>query len=66
MTNAVKYTPTRRVITVRIIKEGGALEALISVADTGIGISPESRERILRAFTAPRKPESRQGASESA
>ena len=51
MTNAVKYTPNGGSITVRIAKEEGApARALFSVADTGIGIPAQDRERILSGF----------------
>ncbi len=49
--NAVKYTPAGGRIDVRGWSEGGRV--LVSVADTGIGISPEDRPRVWdRLFRA--------------
>jgi two-component system OmpR family sensor kinase len=52
--NALKYTPTGGRVTVRLAKDADM--ALLSVADTGIGIAPEHLahlfERFYRADTA--------------
>ena len=48
LSNAVKYTPEHGEITVRAVTENG--EAVISVADTGIGISPDKMSRIFERY----------------
>ena len=48
LSNAAKYTPDGGEITVTAKREAGNL--VVSVADTGIGIIPEDRERIFEAF----------------
>ena len=48
LSNAVKYTPEHGEITVSAVTEG--TEARISVADTGIGINPEKRDRIFERY----------------
>jgi signal transduction histidine kinase len=46
--NAFKYTADGGVVTIRISVERTApARALVSVEDTGIGIAPEDRDRIL-------------------
>ena len=49
LTNAIKYTPPEGVITVRVERAGG--EAVISVADTGAGLSPDMLERVFELFS---------------
>ena len=46
--NAIKYTPQQGRITVRLEPEPGKVK--ISVQDSGIGISPEDREKIFTGF----------------
>jgi signal transduction histidine kinase len=46
--NAVKYSPENTTITVRLDRRGD--EVVISVADRGIGIPPEERERVFDRF----------------
>jgi two-component system, sensor histidine kinase len=46
--NAVKFTPAGGVITVRVASERG--EALLSVRDSGIGMTPELRARAFDLF----------------
>jgi signal transduction histidine kinase len=46
--NAIKYTPSSGLITVRAEKEGGHI--VFSVNDTGPGIPPRERERIFEQF----------------
>ena len=51
--NAVKFTPEGGMISLdaRLLKEqNGMCEIQVSVKDTGIGISPEQRERLFQAF----------------
>jgi signal transduction histidine kinase/ActR/RegA family two-component response regulator len=48
ITNAVKYTPRGGRIEVRVGQEAG--QALLSVTDTGIGISPEHLRSIFDMF----------------
>lgn len=50
ISNAVKFVPPGRRPTVRIAAERGADEWLVSVADNGIGVSDEERERIFDMF----------------
>ena len=46
--NALKYTPERGTVTVRLRSAGRRLR--IEVADTGIGLSPADQERIFERF----------------
>jgi heavy metal sensor kinase len=46
--NAIKYTPAGGTVTVGIARGDG--DAVITVADTGIGVPPEERENIFRRF----------------
>jgi signal transduction histidine kinase len=46
--NAVKYTPTPGSIQLSLHRDG--TEAVIEVADTGIGIAPEHQARIFERF----------------
>lgn len=48
VSNAVKFTPSGGRITVRLVSHGGVAE--IEVADTGIGIEPQSLEAIFERF----------------
>jgi signal transduction histidine kinase/CheY-like chemotaxis protein len=51
--NAIKFTPTGKIVVKADLKGQTAEMATLafSVSDTGIGISPEDRERIFLAFT---------------
>ncbi len=49
LSNAVKFTPAGGRVTVTAQEEGGGIA--IRVADTGIGIPPEERERMFEPFT---------------
>ncbi|MCK6545435.1 response regulator [Myxococcota bacterium] len=53
VSNAVKFTATGEVfVSVTIDAEGpDHVDVHVSVADTGIGVPPEARERIFEAFT---------------
>lgn len=53
LANAVKYTPSGGLIAVMACRQGGGNgggEALVEVADTGVGIRPELLERIFDLF----------------
>lgn len=54
LSNAIKYTPENGSITVRLVrekdKETGTESALISVADTGIGIPKDQQAAIFSKF----------------
>jgi signal transduction histidine kinase len=48
VSNAIKYTPERGTVTVRLLPQGDPPERLrISIDDTGIGLSDEARHGIL-------------------
>jgi len=59
LSNAIKYSP--RGGAVRVTVEATADEAVLSVADEGVGISPDERSEIFLPFR-PRKAESPAGA----
>lgn len=46
--NAIKYTPEGGRVDVRLREEAG--EAVLEVADTGIGIEPRDQERVFERF----------------
>jgi len=46
--NAIKYTPAGSVTVTTEVREGGHVE--IKVTDTGLGMSPEARERLFQKF----------------
>ena len=46
--NAFKYSPEGGAVTIRAARDGDAIE--VTVADRGIGIRPEDRERIFERF----------------
>lgn len=48
ISNAVKYTPEYGEISVKTVLDGGV--ASVSVADTGIGISPDKMEKVFDRF----------------
>ncbi len=48
ITNAVKFTPEGGTVEVGLAADGG--EAVLSVADTGIGIPAADRERVFERF----------------
>jgi signal transduction histidine kinase len=48
LNNAVKFTPEGGLVRIRSrVEEGGVV---VEIADSGIGIEPESRQRLFRAF----------------
>ena len=46
--NAVRYTPEQGTVTVRCLVQGGC--GVLEVEDSGPGIAPELRERVLQRF----------------
>jgi len=48
VSNAMKFSPDRKEVTVRLFKEGD--DAVLQVVDKGIGISPEERSKIFERF----------------
>jgi two-component system, OmpR family, sensor kinase len=46
--NALRYTPEGGVVDVRLFRSGG--ESVLEVTDTGPGIPPADRSRVLRRF----------------
>lgn len=46
--NAMKYTPPSGRVSLRIARHAGAVQ--IEVADSGPGIAPEDRERVMQRF----------------
>ena len=53
--NAVKYTSPEGKVTVKAEKNGDAV--LVTIQDTGLGISPEDQARIFDRFYRVRRPE---------
>jgi signal transduction histidine kinase len=49
LTNALKYTPPGGRVEVRVAREGD--DALVRVADTGVGMDPEILPRVFDLFT---------------
>ena len=52
--NALKFTPDGGTITVSVAREGN--EAVLRVADTGIGMEPELAARVFEAFVQGERP----------
>lgn len=48
VSNAVKFTPVGGRVTVRAFSE--ANDAVVEVADTGMGVSPQDQERLFQRF----------------
>ncbi len=49
MTNAITHTPPEAAVTLRLYAEPGNL-AVLEVADTGPGLTPEQQERVFERF----------------
>lgn len=58
LSNAIRYTPEGGTVTVGVAAEAG--HAIISVADTGVGIHPSDQDQVFRRFW--RADASREGA----
>ena len=50
VSNAIKYTPDGGRITVSVDTDPLERSVVVAVADTGLGIPPESRERVFEKF----------------
>lgn len=53
LTNAIKFTPEGGMITFRLhakVRENGKLRGIISVSDTGIGMSPAFQKKLFQPF----------------
>jgi signal transduction histidine kinase len=57
LTNAMKYSGSSRAIELRLLPQNG--DALIQVADHGIGIPTREQSRIFERFYRARVPENR-------
>jgi signal transduction histidine kinase len=57
LNNASRYTPVNGEITLKMAKVGA--EIMISVRDSGVGIEPESQERIFELFAQGSQPQNR-------
>lgn len=60
ISNAVKYTPEKETITIRL--EAGKHEAIISVVDRGAGVPPQDAPRVFEAFFRGTRPSLRPAA----
>jgi signal transduction histidine kinase/CheY-like chemotaxis protein len=54
LANAIKYTPAGRVISVSVARQGA--EAVLRVADEGIGMPPALVERVFEPFVQGERP----------
>jgi two-component system sensor histidine kinase VicK len=57
LNNAVKYSPQGGRVTLSVRNESKKHQIIISVADEGIGISPEDKDSIFTTFHRIRRPE---------
>ncbi|MRS12486.1 MAG: HAMP domain-containing protein [Actinobacteria bacterium] len=48
LSNAARYTPEGGRVRIRLLRDGH--DAVIEVADSGIGVSPDDRERVFTRF----------------
>ena len=48
LSNAARYTPEDGRVRVRLVRDGG--EAVVEVADAGMGVAPADRERVFQRF----------------
>ncbi len=48
LSNVMKFSPNEKEVTVRLFRRNG--QAVLQVADKGIGISPQDRSRIFKRF----------------
>lgn len=49
LNNAAKFTPSGGTVSVRVDREGG--QALVRIADTGLGIEPALQQQVFDMFT---------------
>jgi signal transduction histidine kinase len=48
LSNVMKFSPNEKEVTVRLFRRNG--QAVLQVADKGVGISPQDRSRIFKRF----------------
>src|SRR5262249_19784222 len=51
VTNAAKFTERGGTVTVTVRADGSGEKALVTVADTGVGVEPAMLERLFQPFT---------------
>lgn len=51
LSNAIKYSPEGGPVLVRLRRDAGAGEVVLSVTDSGVGISPEDQLRLFEPFS---------------
>ncbi len=54
LSNAIKFTPDEGTITVHVAQQGGG--AVVTVADTGVGIPQPMQAELFEKFTSARRP----------
>lgn len=57
LSNAVKYSPNGGRITISARNDPGQRRVVVSVADEGIGISPENKDLLFKTFRRIQRPE---------
>ncbi len=57
LTNAIKYSPGKDTVIVRLFRDGEPQQAIVSVQDFGIGIDQTHHERIFERFYQVTDPE---------
>ena len=50
LSNAIKYTPDEGSVTIKVGTDEDTDEAIIEIADTGLGMSPEDKARIFDRY----------------
>jgi sensor histidine kinase regulating citrate/malate metabolism len=59
LTNAIKYSPRADTVMVRLLRDAGPEQAIVSVQDCGIGIDQVHHEKIFERFYQVTDPEER-------